>query len=147
MKEKRRKRSNHIAFKIMPNGNIRAYQDDKYKKDAVSELQIVNPENEAQTLMTGITPKIYTTINPQKMKDLPKELEGKKFRVRKLTNRECYRIMDVDEEDIDKLLATSISKTGHYKLAGNSICENVLYHIFRKMFIEPENENQQLTLF
>lgn len=81
------------------------------------------------------------------MANIPKELKGKKFRVRKLTNRECYRLMDVDEEDIDKLLSTSISKTGHYKLAGNSICVNVLFHIFRKLLIETENESQQLTLF
>lgn len=79
--------------------------------------------------------------------NLPKELRGKKFRVRKLTNRECYRLMDVDEECIDKLLSTQISKTGHYKLAGNSIVVNVLYHIFRKLLIENENESQQLTLF
>lgn len=34
-----------------------------------------------------------------------------------------------------------------YKLAGNSIVVDVLFHIFRKMFVDKENETQQLTLF
>lgn len=78
---------------------------------------------------------------------LPKELEGKTFRIRKLTNRECYRLQGCDEETIDTLLATDISRSKHYALAGNSITVDVLFHIFRKMFIEPENEDQQLYLF
>lgn len=97
---------------------------------------------------------------------LPKELEGKKFRIRKLTPKECFRLMGVDDTDIDKLIEarevddavkqmqnehTSVkrvlSNSSLYKLAGNSIVVDVLYHIFRKMFIATENESGQLTLF
>lgn len=78
---------------------------------------------------------------------LPKELEDMDFEIRKLTPRECFRIMDVDDADIDKIQATGISKSAQYKLAGNSIVVNVLFHLFRKMFIEKENESQQLNLF
>ncbi len=78
---------------------------------------------------------------------LPKELEDMDFEIRKLTPRECFRLMDVDDSDIDKIQASGISKSAQYKLAGNSIVVNVLYHIFRKLFIEKENENQQLSLF
>lgn len=78
---------------------------------------------------------------------LPKELEGKKFKIRRLTPRECFRLMGVDDKDIDTIQATGISNSAQYKLAGNSIVVDVLYHIFRKMFIETENENQELTLF
>ena len=69
------------------------------------------------------------------------------YRIRKLTPRECFRLMDVSEPDIDKLINAGISNSQLYKLAGNSIVVSCLYHIFRKMFIEPQNENQQLTLF
>ena len=69
------------------------------------------------------------------------------YRIRKLTPREVFRLMDVDDEDIDKLIAAGISNTQLYKMAGNSIVVNVLYHIFRKMFVNKENENIQLTLF
>ena len=79
--------------------------------------------------------------------ELPTELKGKKFRIRKLTPKECFRLMDVDDEDIKTIQDTGISNRAQYKLAGNSIVVNVLYHIFRKMFIEQENEQQQLTLW
>lgn len=50
--------------------------------------------------------------------------------------------------EIDKLQAAGISKTQQYKMAGNSIVVDVLYHIFRKMFIEKKNsEPIQLSLF
>lgn len=78
---------------------------------------------------------------------LPKELENMDFEIRKLTPRECFRLMDVDDVDIDKIQAAGISKSAQYKMAGNSICVNVLYHLFRKLIIERENDDQQLSLF
>lgn len=83
-------------------------------------------------------PKILT----QKRTDF-----GNQYRIRKLTPRECFRLMGVSEANIDKLLNAGISNSQLYKLAGNSIVVDVLYHIFRKMFIETQNESQQLTLF
>lgn len=96
--------------------------------------------------------KKFTNESQNRQFNLPKELKGKKFRIRKLTPRECFRLMDVDDADIDKIQAAGIANTNQYKLAGNSIVVNVLYHIFRKMFIETEidkngNEPTQLTLF
>ena len=83
---------------------------------------------------------------------LPPELQGKKFRIRKLTPRECGRLMDVDDADIDKIEATGLSNSSMYRLYGNSIVVSVLYHIFRKAFIETDPDivsgaPQQLTLF
>ena len=68
------------------------------------------------------------------------------YRIRKLTPRECFRLMDVSESDIDKIQASGISNTQQYKLAGNSICVGNLYHILRTLFIEKD-QDQQLTLF
>lgn len=76
----------------------------------------------------------------------PKIVETR-YRIRKLTPRECFRLMGVDDADIDKIQASGISNSQQYKCAGNSIVVDVLYHIFRKMFCETENENDQLTLF
>lgn len=70
-----------------------------------------------------------------------------RFRIRKLTPRECYRLMDVPEEYIDRLLASGISKSQHYKLAGNSIVVSCLYHIFKNLFTNEIPVNQQLSLF
>lgn len=91
--------------------------------------------------------------------NLPEELKGRKFRIRKLTPRECFRLMGVADADIDKIQATGLSNSAQYKLAGNSIVcggnhvdhegnvDGVLYNIFRKMFIDTESESQQLSLF
>lgn len=73
--------------------------------------------------------------------------DGRRYRIRKLTPRECFRLMNVKDEDIDKMINAGIAKTNLYKLAGNSIVVSCMYHIFRKLFIEKENENQQLELF
>lgn len=56
------------------------------------------------------------------------------YRVRKLTERECFRLMGVDDKDIDKIQSVGICKTQQYKMAGNSIVVDVLYHIFRQAF-------------
>lgn len=73
--------------------------------------------------------------------------EGRRYRIRKLTPRECFRLMDVKDEGIDKIQQAGIAKTNQYKLAGNSIVVSPMYHIFRKLFVEKANENQQLELF
>jgi len=55
--------------------------------------------------------------------------------------------MGVDDKDIDIIQTAGISNSQQYKLAGNSIVVDVLYHIFRKAFCEKYNENAQQTLF
>lgn len=73
--------------------------------------------------------------------------EGRRYRIRKLTPTECFRLMDVGDEDIEKMKQAGIAKTNLYKLAGNSIVVSCMFHLFRKLFIEKGNENQQLELF
>lgn len=55
------------------------------------------------------------------------------FRVRKLTPRECYRLMGFTDEQFDRSQAFS-SDSQLYKQAGNSIVVDVLYYIFGKLF-------------
>ena len=54
------------------------------------------------------------------------------YRIRKLTPRECFRLMGFSDEDFDKI--KGISNTQLYKMAGNSIVVNVLEGIFRELF-------------
>lgn len=67
------------------------------------------------------------------------------FRIRKLTERECFRLMDVDDADIDKIQAAGISRSQQYKLAGNSIVVACLENIFNKLFVDTTIT--ELTLF
>lgn len=55
------------------------------------------------------------------------------IRIRKLTPRECWRLMGFDDEDFDKARAVN-SDTQLYKRAGNSIVVNVLEAIMSNMF-------------
>lgn len=66
--------------------------------------------------------------------NIPKVIETQ-YRIRKLTPRECYRLMAVPEKDIDKMLEVN-SNTQCYKQAGNSIVVNCLIAIFSQMGIQ-----------
>lgn len=74
-------------------------------------------------------------------------VKNQEFRIRKLTPRECFRLMGVSEKNIDTIQAAGISNSRQYKMAGNSIVVDVLYYIFKKMFVDKENEKAELTLF
>lgn len=68
------------------------------------------------------------------------------YRVRKLTPRECWRLMGVKDEQFDRL--HGISNSQLYKLAGNSIVVDVLEAIFRNLLIPETTETKgQLNLF
>lgn len=125
-------RQRKIRYTVTDEGKIRVYIDDE-RKSGVSELQIDNENACASTVTTAHNPKCYG--------------ESTGYRIRKLTPRECFRLMDVDEENIDRIQDAGISNSQQYKLAGNSIVVSCLYHIFRKLFVDKDNENNQLTLF
>lgn len=70
------------------------------------------------------------------------------YRIRRLTPTECGRLMGCSDEDIKKMIDAGISNSALYRLFGNSIATNCLYHIFRKLFIDTKPENhRQLSLF
>lgn len=56
----------------------------------------------------------------------------KDLRIRKLTPKECFRLMGVKDEDFDKV-AKNQSDSSLYHLAGDSIVVNVLMAIFKEM--------------
>ena len=59
-----------------------------------------------------------------------------RYHIRKLTERECFRLMGVEDADIDTIQASGVSRSAQYKMAGNSIVVDVLYHIFRQAFTD-----------
>ena len=58
------------------------------------------------------------------------------YRIRKLTPRECLRLMGVSDEDITKMQSVGLSDSSLYKLAGNSIVKNVLDALHQNLFLE-----------
>ncbi|WP_195342951.1 DNA cytosine methyltransferase [Barnesiella intestinihominis] len=68
-------------------------------------------------------------------------------KIRRLTPRECSRLMGVSESDINKIQNAGISDSRQYVMAGNSIVVDVLFHIFRKLFTDKSCESIQKKLF
>lgn len=63
-----------------------------------------------------------------------KLLDNRRYRIRKLTPKECWRLMGVDDAIFDKVCESGISDSQLYKQAGNSIVVNVLEAIFSNLF-------------
>lgn len=68
------------------------------------------------------------------------------YGIRKLTQRECFRLMGVKDTDSDKIIAV-LSRSRCYQVAGNSIVVDVLAAIFDQLLKENKNINQQTELF
>lgn len=61
-----------------------------------------------------------------------------RYRIRKLTPKECWRLMDFTDEDFEKAAQVN-SNTQLYRQAGNSIPKNLLVAIFGQMLPGKEN--------
>ena len=66
----------------------------------------------------------------------------KDFRIRKLTPRECWRLMGFKDKYFDRV--KGVSNTQLYKQAGNSIVVDVLRAIFRELKKQYPNEFQDI---
>lgn len=99
----------------------------------------VSPNNDMNTITS--VQKDSLVLEPLPHADV-------KYRIRKLTPRECFRLMGVDDADIDKIQAAGISNSQQYKMAGNSIVVDTIAHILRKLYIDKgKKQAKQLTLF
>ena len=87
-----------------------------------------NPQAGRVYSSEGVSPALNTMQGGNRQ---PKITE--QYRIRKLTPRECWRLMGVRDYQFDKL--HDISNSQLYKLAGNSIVVDVLMEIFRNLFI------------
>lgn len=57
------------------------------------------------------------------------------IRIRKLTPKECFRLMGFSDENFDAAQKAGISNSQLYKQAGNSIVVDVLYYIYRELYV------------
>ena len=71
------------------------------------------------------------------------------LRIRKLTPKECWRLMGFDDEDFEKAAKVN-SNSQLYKQAGNSIVVNVLEAILTNLLLNNEQvkgEEKQITIY
>lgn len=112
------------------------------KERFLQSLDMTNNREMATTISTnaGNRPVDNFIIDNRNMKEklCDKLIEENKvkendLRIRKLTPKECWRLMGFDDEDFDKASKVN-SNTQLYKQAGNSIVVNVLMAIFNELF-------------
>lgn len=98
---------------------------------------------------SGCCPTITTRPEGKKTAILP-VVEGenkmaKKYRIRKLTSKECYRLMGFTDKDY-KATESVISESQRYKTAGNSIVKQVLMAIFLQMGIRGKKKWNEMSV-
>ena len=117
-----------------------------------------NTQNSLTSVSTDTL--VIKLLKDKEMQDNETTLDGYSFDIRKLTPRECLRLMDVDDRHIDTLIGAretmkngkerqAISNSALYRLAGNSIVVNCMTLMFENL-LYPDTEpttGDQLKLF
>lgn len=109
----------------------------KSRKTGIPTEQMLEPN------MQGIANTITTVQNDNLLLEIEPSSELNRWvwkineimyliRIRKLTPKECWRLMDFTDADFDKAEAVN-SNTQLYKQAGNSIVKNVLCEVFKAL--------------
>lgn len=88
-------------------------------------VYINRPHQKRGVVQKDMIPTIKTSVDDLGVVD--------DMRIRKLTPKECYRLMGFSDEDFAKAESV-ISNSQLYKTAGNSIVIDVLYYIFKGLF-------------
>lgn len=110
---------------------------DKFKEGKVLNMDLYNRTVNEELSQTLTDP----THNSQRLYD--------GLRIRKLTPKECWRLMGFDDIDFEK--ASKVNSNAQlYKQAGNSIVVNVLEAILKNLLLETNNDNViegQMTIY
>jgi DNA (cytosine-5)-methyltransferase 1 len=105
---------------MIPESNDKGYAE-AYNGDGV---YINRPQNKHKSVYKELTPTIKTTENDVGVVD--------NMKIRKLTPRECWRLMGIDDSYFDKA-SQVVSKSQLYKQAGNGIVVDVFAHILKEL--------------
>ena len=92
----------------------------------------INPFNKRVSSKDGVSPTLTTRPEGFKTAVLPISQD---LRIRKLTPKECWRLMGCTDEDFHKAEQVN-SNSQLYKQAGNAIVVDVLEKMFEKLFSE-----------
>ena len=146
-----------IANTVITNGNAKIYMSDyRFYEQALETLEnndvqegdIINAFNKTVD-HSGCSPTITTRPDGLKTSILPvvegKNKMAKKYRIRKLTSKECYRLMGFTDKDY-RAAESIISESQRYKTAGNSIVKQVLMAIFLQMGIQGKKKWNEMSV-
>lgn len=133
------------TLSTMQGGN----QEPKILESQIVAMRGRNPDNPSDRALGSLTEQ-RLEVNMQDtsncLTSVQKDnllLEKPQYRIRKLTPRECGRLMSVSDEDIDKMAAVN-SNTQLYKQFGNSIVVDVMCAMFKNLNIKQGDSNEAL---
>ena len=115
------KQSSDLQYLKISTNNKRVNQNYSKHKDTIEKGDFMDSYN--QTIHKEVTPTITSRITGSNNYHIFEEKQ-----IRRLTPRECFRLMDFPED-----FKWSVSDTQAYKQAGNSIVVNVLAEIINKL--------------
>lgn len=107
-----------IEINFKENGDIRPHRTDA-RKSGLSELNINHEDNPSFTVSAAHSPKVYGNTT--------------RYRIRKLTPRECWRLQGFPDEAHDAVESAGISDSQRYKQAGNAVTVNVIEAIAERL--------------
>ncbi len=130
--------------------NITTIEGGGTQQIKICETQIVamrgrNPDNPSDRT-TGIPTEQRLELNTKGISNALTTVQKdnlilEKYRIRKLTPRECGRLMGVTDEDISKMAEVN-SNTQLYKQFGNSIVVDVMCAMFKNLNIQQEGDGK-----
>lgn len=113
-------RANRRGLKVMGVAAIKTANKKGYDMAANGDsIDLAYPSSQTRRgrVGHGVAKTLATTDTMGTMQGL---------RIRKLTPKECWRLMGFDDKDFDRAKASGVSNSQLYKQAGNSIVVNVL---------------------
>lgn len=114
----------------------------KHYSDKVEHLLIPFPEAPQADDVSVKKRKISNASIPEIDDAIKNGKDNQYIRIRHLIPLERFRLMGVHDKTIEKMLNSGVSDDDLCRQAGNSIVVDVLYHIFRKMFIDRDTKER-----
>ena len=126
-------------LEINQNGTSNALttvQKDNYVLEQTNNIQVIGNYSPSNHDASRIVDSSYISPTVKENHGTVTATNIRDFRIRKLTPKECWRLMGFRDEHIERAIALGISDSQLYKQAGNSIVVDVLYYIFKELFKE-----------
>lgn len=116
----------------MYSGNV---ADLSYPTSKLSRGRVQGNGGDISPTITSSASGIHKIDRLEINEDMTREEMINMYRIRKLTEKECFRLMGVKDEDYERIVPVT-SKSARYKLAGNSIVTTCLMGLFSQLNIQ-----------
>ena len=118
----------YSIFDFLENDTNERY---RLSSEAIAKMKRYEPKYDI-----AIMPTLTTELAHSTGKNTTPKICKALNEYRRITPREAFRFMGLNDSDIDKIQEAGISDTQQYKMAGNSIVVNVLEGIFEELLLK-----------